>query len=142
MTQTYIFFLKFLYDDKVRVGEVQFFTRLAIQSAPRAQEEWTFANVAIVKLYLEPDPDLLHRSSQVLAASILLDDLSICDVKSVRSIIAMIPCILTLPNRVEARFFCMMEKPGVDISDLGVPYSVYSEGGDDEDEDGDGMDVE
>ena len=35
-----------------------------------------------------------------------------------------------------------MEKPGVDISDLGVPYSVYSEGGDDEDEDGDGMDVE
>ena len=30
----------------------------------------------------------------------------------------------------------MMEKPGVDISDLGVPYNVYSEGGDDEDEDG------
>ena len=137
-----MFFLQFLYDDKVRVGEVQFFTRLAIQSAPHAQEEWTFANVAIVKLYLEPDPDLLHLSSQVLAASILLDNLSICDVKSIHSVVAMIPRILTLPNGVEAQFFCMMEKPGVDISDLGVPYSVYSEAGDDKDEDGDGVDVE
>ena len=36
----------------------------------------------------------------------------------------------------------MMETPGVDISDLGVPYSVYSEAGDDEDEDGDSVDVE
>jgi len=54
----------------------------------------------------------------------------------------MIPRVLTLPNGVEARFFCMMEKPGVDISDLGVPYSVYSEGGDDKDEDDDGVDVE
>lgn len=54
----------------------------------------------------------------------------------------MIPRTLTLPNGVEARFFCMMEKPGVDISDLGVPYSVYSEGGDDEDEDGGDAEVE
>ena len=48
----------------------------------------------------------------------------------------MIHRTLTLPNGVEAWFFCMMEKPGVDISDLGVPYSVYSAGGDDEDKDG------
>ncbi|KAG6371427.1 hypothetical protein JVT61DRAFT_9439 [Boletus reticuloceps] len=53
----------------------------------------------------------------------------------------MIPRVLTLPNGVEDRFFCMVEKPGVDISDLGVPYSIYSEPGDDDDEDGD-ADVE
>ena len=137
-----MFFLQFLYDDKVQVGEVQFFTRLAIQSTSRAQEEWTFANIDIVKLYLEPDPNLLHLSSQVLATSILLDNLSICEVKSIHSVVAMIPHILTLLNGVEAQLFCMMEKPGVDISDLGVPYSVYSEAGDDEDENGDGVDVE
>ena len=35
----------------------------------------------------------------------------------------------------------MMEKPGLDISDLGVPYSIYSQPGDDDD-DADDADVE
>ena len=96
----------------------------------------------MLKLYSESDTDLLHLSSQVLAASLLLDNLFICNVKSIRSVVAMIPRTLTLPNGVEAQFFCMMEKPGVDILDLGVPYSVYSEGGDDEDEDGGDAEVE
>jgi hypothetical protein len=78
----------------------------------------------MLKLYSEPDTDLLHLSSQVLTASLLHDNLFICNIKSIRSVIVMIPHELTLPNGVEARFFCMMEKPGVDILDLGVPYSV------------------
>lgn len=53
----------------------------------------------------------------------------------------MIPHTLTLPNGVKACFFCMMEKPGLDISDLRVPYSVYSEAGDDEDEEGNHADL-
>ena len=130
------FFLKFLDTDKVQVGEVQYFTRLAVQSALHAQEGWSFTDVAVLKLYSEPDTDLLHLSLQVLAVSLLLDDLFICNVKSIHSVVVMIPCTLTLQNGVKAWFFCMMEKPGIDISDLGVPYSVYSEGRDDEDEDG------
>ncbi|KAF8545631.1 hypothetical protein OG21DRAFT_1428937, partial [Imleria badia] len=94
--------LKFLDANKVRVGEVQYFTRLAVQSAPHAQKGWSFADVAVVKLYSEPDTDLLHLSSQVLAASLLLNDLFICNVKSICSVIAMIPRVLTLPNGVEA----------------------------------------
>ncbi|KAG8220577.1 hypothetical protein J3R82DRAFT_2798 [Butyriboletus roseoflavus] len=105
-------------------------------------EDWSFADIAILKLYSEPDPELLWLSSQVLAASLLLDNLFICDVKSIRSVVAMIPRTLISPNGIETCFFCMMEKPGLDISDLGVPYSVYSEAGDDEDEEGDHADVE
>lgn len=66
-------------------------------------------------------------SSQVLAASTLLDDILICDVKKIKSVVAMIPRELTLPSGANGEFFCMMEKPGLDISDLGVAYRVYSQ---------------
>ena len=80
-------------------------------------------------------------SSQVLAASLPLDDIFVCHVKAIRSVIAIIPRTLTLSSGVEGTFFCMMEKPGVDISDLGVPYGIYSQPEDDEDE-GNDADVE
>ena len=52
----------------------------------------------------------------------------------------MVPRWFALPSglRVEGNFFCMVEKPGLDISDLGVPYSVYSA----EEEVDEGNDVE
>lgn len=120
---------------------MQYFTQLAIQPTPES-DVWSFANVAILRLYTEPDIDLLRRSSQVLAASVLLDDLFVCDVKRIRSVVAMIPRVLTLPSGTEGTFFCMVEKPGVDISDLGVPYSVYSQPGDDDDDDNNDPDAE
>ena len=130
-------------DNRVRVGEVQFFTRLAIHSTSdhEGDPEWSFANVAILKHYSEPDIDLLQLSSQVLAVSLLLDDICIRDVKNIRSVVAMIPRTLTLLSGVEGNYFCMMEKPGLDISDLGVPYSIYSQPGNDDD-DADDADVE
>lgn len=75
-------------------------------------------------------------SSQVLAVSKLLDDIFICDVKKIKSVIAMIPRELTLPSGTNGEFFCMMEKPGLDILDLGVPYSIYSQAVDEENGDG------
>ena len=130
-------------DNRVHVGEVQFFTRLAIHSASDCEgdPEWSFANIAILKHYSEPDVDLLQLSSQVLAASLLLDDICICNVKNIQSVATMISHTLTLPSGVEGNYFCMMEKPGLDISDLGVPYSIYSQPGNDDD-DADDADVE
>jgi len=44
----------------------------------------------------------------------------------------MIPKKLTLPGSVqEDEYFCMVEKPGLDISDLGVPYSISTAYNDD-----------
>jgi hypothetical protein len=53
----------------------------------------------------------------------------------------MIPRELTLPSGVNGIFFCMVEKPGLDISDLGVPYSIYLQPGNDNNHNDDG-DVE
>ena len=52
----------------------------------------------------------------------------ICNVKVIQSVVAMVPWQFALPSGlgVEGDFFCMVEKSGLDISDLGVPYSVYS----------------
>lgn len=130
-------------DGKVRVGEVQYFTRLAVHSLndsdndsdSESEEQWKFNDVAILRLYSEPDSDLLGMSSQVLAVSTLLDDIYICDVQDIRSVVAMIPHDLTLPSDISGIFFCMMEKPGIDISDLGVPYSFRSEASNDENDD-------
>ena len=92
------------------------------------EEEWTFHNVAILKPYSEPNVELLQASLQVLATSTLLDKIMICNIKAIRSVGTMVPQQFALPSGlgVEGDFFCMVEKLGLDISDLGVPYSVYS----------------
>lgn len=90
---------------------------------------------------MEPDVNLLYLSSQVLTASLLLNDIFICDVKTIRSIIAMISHTLTLLSGFEGTFFCMMEKPGVDISDFGVLYGIYSQLGNDKEAEGNDADV-
>ena len=133
-------FCKFINGTKVHTGEVQYFTCLAISNP---EEEWSFSNVAILKLYLEPDIELLHLSSQVLAVFRLLNNIFVCDVKNICSVIAIILHTLTLPSGIEGNFFEMVEKPGLDISDLGVLYSIYSQPEDDEDDQGsDDADVE
>ncbi|KIK91218.1 hypothetical protein PAXRUDRAFT_149990, partial [Paxillus rubicundulus Ve08.2h10] len=92
-----------------------------------------FSNVTILKLYSKPNPELLQLSSQVLAGSKILDEVVICDVKTILNVVAMIPKRLLLLSGEEEDCFCMVEKPGFDISDLGVPYSIYSD--DDTDDD-------
>lgn len=44
----------------------------------------------------------------------------------------MIPHELTLPSDISGVFFCMMAKPGIDILDLGVPYSFQLEASNDD----------
>ncbi|KIK74094.1 hypothetical protein PAXRUDRAFT_90349, partial [Paxillus rubicundulus Ve08.2h10] len=139
--------VKLTLDGNVWVGEVQYFTQLAI---PHQEGGWNFSNVTILKLYSKPNPELLQLSSQVLAVSKILDEIVICDIKTILSVIAMIPKRLLyttgplnlgtgfstlLPSGEEEDCFCMVEKPGLDISDLGVPYSIYSDNDVDNDHD-------
>ncbi|KIK76308.1 hypothetical protein PAXRUDRAFT_170338 [Paxillus rubicundulus Ve08.2h10] len=102
---------------------------------PRQEGGWNVSNVTILKLYSKPNLELLQLLSQVLAASKILDEIVICDVKTILSVIAMIPKRLLFPSGEEEDYFCMVEKPGLDISDLGVPYSIYSDDDADDDHD-------
>ena len=106
--------------------------------------EWHFKNVAVVQMYSMPHKELLKLSSQTLVSCTLLDDILTIDVKNIVTVIAMIPHEPTLPSGVAERRFFMMERPGLEISNLGVPYPGFDAGGGDkaEDDDDDGAELE
>ncbi|KIK78286.1 hypothetical protein PAXRUDRAFT_16952 [Paxillus rubicundulus Ve08.2h10] len=112
--------VKFLLNGNVHCGEVQYFTQLSIKTWTLQEDQWEFCTVVVLKLYSEPDEKLRKLSSQVVPASKLLKD--------IRSIVTTIPKMFTLlESDVEEEYFCMVERLGLDISDLGVPYSVYAD---------------
>lgn len=85
-------------------------------------------------MYSTPDDSLVKLLSQTVASCTHLDEFCVLDVKKIRSVVAMFPHTPTLPSGVtEPRFF-MMERPGLDISNLGVPYSGYLDAEDDLDD--------
>jgi len=98
-----------------------------MDAAEDADEGWRFEDVALVCIYSLPDDPLLKISSHTLASSNFSAEFVVVRVKSIKSVVGMIPHRLTRPSgAVEDRFF-LMEKPGLDISQLGIPYSVYQE---------------
>ncbi|KAI6119745.1 hypothetical protein EDD16DRAFT_1706451 [Pisolithus croceorrhizus] len=117
--------VKFTYNGQERFGEVQYFTRLAMNAMTEGTSEaWQFEDIALIRLYSLPDEALLKISSHTLISSKLLDELVVVHVKSLKSVVGMIPHRLRHPS--EDRFF-LMEKPGLDILQLGIPYSVYQD---------------
>lgn len=117
--------MKFTYNGQERFGEVQYFTRLAMNAMTEGTSEaWQFEDIALIRLYSLPDEALLKISSHTLISSKLLDELVVVHVKSLKSVVGMIPHRLRHPS--EDRFF-LMEKPGLDILQLGIPYSVYQD---------------
>ena len=112
------------------MDEVQFFIQLG-----QTTEDGTmfFNNVAVMKLYSEPDSHLVRESSQVLAALMLLNSIKIIDVKTIKGVVAMILHKIVLASGVEEERFFMLEKPGLDVSDLTVPYNPGHDDTDDVD---------
>lgn len=128
--------VKFIYGERERLGEVQYFARLAMDTTEQDADEARFEDVALVRLYTIPDERLLQVSSHTLIVSKLSDQFVVVHVKSIRSVVGMIPYRLKHPSGTTEECFFLMEKPGVDISQLGISYSVY------QDEDGHDVDVE
>ena len=119
-----------MFNESIRCGEVQYFTQVATNMPDNA---WKFLNLAILKTYSEPDRQLLELLFQVVAASKLLDNIIVTNVKNIWSVVAMIPKKLTLPgSEQEDEYFCMVEQPDLDILDLGVPYSISTVHDDDD----------
>ncbi|KAG1736157.1 uncharacterized protein EDB91DRAFT_1055805 [Suillus paluster] len=101
------------------------------------QHEWRWQDVAVVQLYSHPDADLLQLCSHTVVSCSKLKEFCIIDVKQVLSVIAMIPHNPRLPAGVmeeEGRFF-MLEKHGLDLSNVGITNNIL-------DDDNDGADVE
>ncbi|KAG2082732.1 uncharacterized protein F5147DRAFT_748992 [Suillus discolor] len=92
---------------------------LAVEANILDDADWRFADVAIIQLYSLPDDTLLQLSSQTVASCSHLDDLCVVPVKKIISVVAMIPHMPKLPSGVIEECFFMLEKPGLQISNLG-----------------------
>lgn len=101
------------------------------------QQRFNFIDIAVVRMYSLPDHHLLRLSSQVMAASLLLEELKVIRVKCIEGVIAMIPRHIQTHSGSDMTMYCMMERPGYNVSNLGIMYGVYENDDDDE-----GNDVE
>ncbi|KIK25335.1 hypothetical protein PISMIDRAFT_9691 [Pisolithus microcarpus 441] len=119
--------VKFIYNEQERLGEVQYFARLATDSTEEDAEEARFRDIAILRLYTLPDERLLHLSSNTLVISKSSNQFVVTHVKSIKSVVGMVPHSLRHPSGTIEDCFFLMEKPGLDISQLGIPYSVYQD---------------
>ena len=88
--------------------------------------------VAIVHMYSTPDAELLWLSHHVVLASQLTNTILVINVQQITGVVAMIPQKMVLPLGIEQEVYCLMERPGYNISNWGVPYSMYREGDDDD----------
>ncbi|KAG2350638.1 hypothetical protein BDR05DRAFT_869102, partial [Suillus weaverae] len=120
-----------------RFGEVQYFTRLTVEVEDANEDSdnednWHFLDVAVIQVYSLPDKALLQLSSQMVASCTRSEQVLAINVKDIVSVITMVPHKPTLPLGLTEEHFFMIEKPGLDVSDLGVCYSAYH---DEDDED-------
>ncbi|KAJ6493798.1 hypothetical protein DFH09DRAFT_826544, partial [Mycena vulgaris] len=98
--------VKILYDGKHVITEVQFFFRAEVNGAPEA--------FALVDFYSDPWDVLLEESHQTVwsCGRELGAHLSVIPVKSILSVVAMIPHKIEEDD--DLRYF-LVEKPGLDV---------------------------
>jgi hypothetical protein len=99
------------------ISEVQFYFR--------SNEEHTYA---LVLVWSEPDLDLLQASSNTVYLCVYQGqtDLQVIDVKTIMSVVAMVP-MTPRDGDCSSRFF-LLEKPGLEIMGLGdVSIDVANE---------------
>ncbi|KAG1859452.1 hypothetical protein C8R48DRAFT_673988 [Suillus tomentosus] len=114
--------VKIKYHGEVRFGEVLYFTRLLVEAGLDEDRDWRWHDVALIQMYSHPDDDLLQLSSHTVTSCSCLEDICVISIKQILSVVAMIPRKPILPCGVmdaEGRFF-MLEKPGLDLSSVGI----------------------
>jgi hypothetical protein len=86
--------------------------------------------LALVSLYLRPCPVLLKLSVNTLWSCEYQGDsaLIFIDVKSIQSVVAMIPHALLVDRRQASKRFFLVEKPGFDVTVMtGVEEEISAE---------------
>jgi len=98
---------------KLAFGEVRFYMRFLVNNELRP--------LALVSLYGPPDPHLLQTSSYMLWSCRSQGDtgLAVVDVKAIISVVAMIPHKPHILDRLPEDRYFVVEKPGLDIADMG-----------------------
>ncbi|KAL4069748.1 hypothetical protein V8B97DRAFT_1872391, partial [Scleroderma yunnanense] len=81
-------------------------------------------DVAILCRYSSPDQDSLTLSSHTVPSSTLLNEFQVIDIKAIKSIVAMVPHRPSLPSGAVKHRFFMVEKPGLDTLNLGIPQGL------------------
>ena len=99
-----------LLGDAIRIAEVRFFIHVITDEEEKG--------LALVSLYTLPNPTLLKASMNTLWSCAYQGDaaLKFIDVKTIRSVVSMIPHSPSIGGRdAEERFF-LVEKPGFDVA--------------------------
>jgi len=73
--------------------------------------------LVLVSVYTKPDPTILHKSHNMLWSCEYQGDsvLRFVDVKTIQSVVAMIPHTLVIEGRSSKHFF-LVEKPGFNVA--------------------------
>jgi hypothetical protein len=97
-------------DDKERLAEVYFFIHL--------RHDGDELGLALVSLYSTPDVDLLRISHDTLWSCEYHGDsaLKFIDVKTIKSVVAMIPHSPVIRGEEARDRFFLVEKPGFDVA--------------------------
>ncbi|KIN93102.1 hypothetical protein M404DRAFT_171804 [Pisolithus tinctorius Marx 270] len=129
--------VKFIHAGQEHFGEVRYFTRLATRMPVSGQmpDRDGFVNVALIRLYTPPDDSLLLLSSQTVVSSKLTEEIIVVDVKKIKSVIGMIPHKPTLASGITEDRYFVVEKPGLDVLQLGIQYNSNRDDDDDEGDD-------
>ena len=76
--------------------------------------------LALVSLYSKPDPTILHHSVNTLWSCKYQGDsesaLKFIDVKTIQSVVSMVPHKLAIPGQQPEERFFLVEKPGLDVA--------------------------
>jgi hypothetical protein len=106
-------YFQILLDDEIRLAEVYFFIHLTHEGHDLA--------LALVSLYSTPHPKLLEVSHNTLWSCEYQGDSSLrfINVKSIQSVVAMIPHMPVIEGQQAGERFFLVEKPGFDVAVIG-----------------------
>ncbi|KAG1724251.1 hypothetical protein EDB19DRAFT_1644676 [Suillus lakei] len=124
--------IKVTINDRSEIAEVLYYAQLAVKLEYNEDGVYRFITVAMVSVYSRPDPELLQKSSQTVWSCQHHGDqaLQLVSMKSIHSVVAMVPHRPVLPSGVEEDRFFLLEKPGLGL--LTVDEETEDEGDGDE----------
>ncbi|KIJ13970.1 hypothetical protein PAXINDRAFT_80092 [Paxillus involutus ATCC 200175] len=101
-------FVKLKIDGELRFAEVKYYARIKVNA--------DFETIACISLFSQPDQQLLRLSWHTILSCIPQNDIQIVDVKSILSVVAMVPHQVHTLGDME-RYF-VVEKPGLDVATI------------------------
>jgi hypothetical protein len=103
---------QFRWNDELAFGEVHFYFRARNIGDNKDA-------IAVISLFGPPDMTLLDQSYHTLWSSIKTDPVVAVNVKDLVSVVAMVPHHPSIPGKPVHKRFFVVEKPGLDVANMG-----------------------